>query len=388
MTEAETSKTDETTATDETKAVVAPEPVRPWWHWRSLTRGRLRPAVAAAVAGALIGGAGVAWQAEAGPFESKSACWGMLSDDDVADLFGGKRDIEASDVPITSDSIFSEGPSGVCRLKSPRGRRVTAQVHQLDTRFGGSSGKWADEYLSARMTPLGGGLLGMTSDTRAWLAVPEGCIGRQSDGDGPLVVDMDAGWTTYDDEVDTTERAQLTSAVVRLVNGYMAEQGCRGEVKDPADELPAPTRSKGEKPDAFCGIKGLRLEGSREADKFNPPVVTAGEGPVRACDRDVLFGHPRLRLMTVEDPRLAALFTDLKFKGGPKVKAVGDAQGTGFLRDDFGLFQAECQTGDVTFLIRADGTERAADIRTLLPRYVAKEADRIGCGPLRIKLPA
>lgn len=367
----------------------APEPHRPWWHWRRLTRGRLRPALAAAVVGVLIGGAGTAWQAQAGPFEQKSACWGALSEDDMADLFSGKRDIEASEVPVTSGHISSEGPFGVCRLESPRGMRVTAQVHQLDTRFGGSGDKWADEYLSARMTPLGGGLLGMASDTRAWLAVPEGCIGRAPDHDGPVVIDMETGWTVYDDEVDTGERARLTSAVVQLVNGYLAEQECEGKVKDPADRLPAPARFKDEKPDAICGIEGLHMRGKREADKYEPPLVTAGEGPVRTCDRDVLFGHPRLRLMTVEDPRLSVLYARLKFDGGgPEIKAVGDARGRGFLGEDFGLFQTECQTGDVTFLVRAEGTERAADIRTLLPRYVAAEADRVGCGPLRIKLPA
>lgn len=377
---------EETAATSETEAG-APSP-RPWWHWRRLTRGRLRPAIAAAVAGALLGGAGVAWQAQAGPFEEASACWGALSEDDVADLFGGKRDIEASDVPVTSDHIFSESPSGLCRLKSPRGRRVTAQVHELDTRFGGSGDKWADEYLSARMTPLGGGLLGMASDTRAWLAVPEGCVGRPAEGHGPLVIDIDSGWTVYDEEVDTGERARLTTAVVRLVNGYLAEQGCRGEVEDPADRLPGPARFQDEKPDAICGIKGLHMRGMRDVDKYKPPLVTKGEGPVRTCDRDVIFGHPRLRLMTVEDPRIAELYRQLKFDGGDNVKAVGGGKGRGFLRDDFGFFQAECQTGDVTFLIRAEGTDRAADIRTLLPRYVAAESSRVGCGPLRIKLPA
>lgn len=383
-----TGETGETGETGGASAAPVPQPHRPWWHWRRLTRGRLRPAVAAAVVGALLGGAGVAWQAQAGPFERESACWGALSEDDVADLFDGKRDIEASDVPVTSDHISSEAPSGVCRLKSPRGRRVTAQVHQLDARFGGAGDQWADEYLSARMTPLGGGLLGMASDTRAWLAVPEGCIGREPDDKGPMVIDVETGWTTYDDEVDTGERARLTTTVVRLVNGYLAEQGCDGSVRDPADRLPAPARFKDEKRDAICGIEGLHMRGEREADTYERPLVTAGEGPVRTCDRDVLFDHPRLRLMTVEDPRLSALYARLKFDGGPEVKAVGGARGTGFLREDFGLFQAKCQTGDVTFLIRAQGTDRAADIRTLLPRYVAAEADRVGCGPLRIKLPA
>ncbi|MFE2027327.1 hypothetical protein ACFW9V_19770 [Streptomyces hygroscopicus] len=53
---------------------------RPWWHWRRLTGSRPRLAVttgvAGAVIGALIGGAGVAWQTGTGPFADDRACWG------------------------------------------------------------------------------------------------------------------------------------------------------------------------------------------------------------------------------------------------------------------------------------------------------------------------
>ncbi|MEU0840339.1 hypothetical protein ABZ370_12835 [Streptomyces sp. NPDC005962] len=370
----------------------ADEPPRPWWHWRSLTRGRLRLAVATgaagAVAGALLGGAGVAWQAEAGPFADGRACWGAFSRDDVAELFKGKTDIETSEVPLSTDHIGSEGPSGECRLTSPRGRRITVQAHRLDTRFGGAGDQWADEYLSPRLTPLGGGMLGMASDTRAWLAVPDGCAGRSERDDGPLVIDMESGWTVYDNEVDTAARDQLARAVVRLVNGYMAGEGCAGTLADPVDRLPKPARFLDEKAGAVCGIKGLRVPKAREDDVyFRRPLVTPGEGPVRTCDRDVLFDHPSLRLMTVEDPRLSALYQQLAFDGGKEIKSGDDSDGRGFIRDDLGLFQAECQTGEVTFLVRADDAEHPGDIRTLLPRYVAAEADRIGCGPLRITLP-
>ncbi|WP_216678103.1 hypothetical protein [Streptomyces sp. MNP-20] len=377
---------------DVAAAVAAAAPRRPWWHWRRLTHGRLRPALAAALAGALLGGTAVAWQAQAGPFAEERACWGAFDEDDVADLFHGKRDIEASDVPVTTSRTGSEGPSGLCRLTSPRGARVTARLHRLDVRFGGAGDTWADEYLSARMTPLGGGLLGMVSDTRAWLAVPEGCVGRPREDEGPLVVDMETGWTVYDDEVDTDERARLARAVVTLVNDYMTDQGCTRTLADPADGLGAPARFTDEKRDAICGVEGLRTHDGQDADHYRRPLVTAGDAPVRTCDRDVLFGHPSLRLMTVADPRLAVLYKDLSYDGGQRrIRADGDtrrhSRGHGFLRDDMALYQAECQTGDVTFLIRADDGERAADIRALMPRYVAAEADRVGCGPLRIRLP-
>ncbi|MDP9610522.1 MULTISPECIES: hypothetical protein [Streptomyces] len=367
---------------------------RPWWHWRRLTGSRPRLAVttgvAGAVIGALIGGAGVAWQTGTGPFADDRACWGAFSRDDVAALFGGKRDIETSEVPITSDRIGNEGPSGECRLRSPRGRRITVQAHRLDNWFGGSGDRWADEFLSARLTPLGGGLLGMASDTRAWLAVPDGCVGRPNPSDvpnGPTVIDLETGWTVYDDEVDTEARDELARAVVKLVNHYMADLGCTGTIADPVGEMPAPPRFLDEKKDAMCGVKGLPLPGAYQREGRGRPLVTRGDGPVRTCDRGVLFGHPGLRLMTVEDPRLAVLYDGLSRAGAKEPVKAGEGDGRGFVRDEMGMFQAECQTGPVTFLVRADDADRPGDIRTLLTRYVAAEADRIGCGPLRLTLP-
>lgn len=390
----ETGESDESRPRSE-RAIPLHERRRPWWHWQRLTGSRLRLAVttgvAAAVVGALLGGAGVAWQAEAGPFADDRACWGAFSRDDVAALFDGKRDIKTSDVPITSDRIGTEGPSGECRLTSPRGRRITVQTHQLAAGFGGAGDQWADEFLSARLTPLGGELLGMASDTRAWLAVPDGCIGRPNPLDitgGPTVIDLETGWTVYDDEVDTEDRDALARAVVKLVNHYMTEKGCTGTIADPTGRMPEPPRFLDEKKDAMCDVKGLKLPGAYERDGRGGPLVTRGDGPVRTCDRSVLFDHPGLRLMTVEDPRLAVLYDRLSRDGAKEPVKAGEHDGYGFVRDDMGLFQAECQTGQVTFLVRAEDGDHPGDIRTLLPRYVAAEADRLGCGPLRITLPA
>ncbi|WP_262706192.1 MULTISPECIES: hypothetical protein [Streptomyces] len=368
---------------------------RPWWHWQRVARSRPRlamiMAVVGAVVGALLGGAGVAWRAEAGPFADDRACWGAFSRDDVAALFDGKRDIKTSEVPITTDRIGSMGPSGECRLTSPRGRRITVETHQLNSGFGGAGDRWADEFLSARLTPLGDGLLGMASDTRAWLAVPDGCIGRPSElevNGGPTVIDMETGWTVYDDEVNAEARDALARAVVKLVNHYMADKGCTGEIADPVRRMSGPPRFMDEKKDAMCGVKGLRAPAAFTREERGSALVTRGDGPVRTCDRDVLFGHPGLRLMTIEDPRLAMLYDGLSRDGAKSQVRAGEQDGYGFVRDDMGLFQAECQTGQVTFLVRAEDGDHPGDIRTILPRYVATEADRIGCGPLRVTLPS
>lgn len=372
-------------------------PRTPWWQWRRLTRGRLRPALAAALAGVLLGGTAVAWQTDTGPFAGgRRACWSALDSADVAALFGGSEDsdsedgdsedIDTVDTPLDHDPIGSEGPSGQCVLRSPDGSRVTAQVHELDTRFGGAGDQWADEFLSARLTPLGGGLLGMASDTRAWLAVPDGCSGRSRTGDGPLVIDVATGWTVYDDVVDGTERDRLARTVVKLVNHYMAGQGCDGTLADPVPRLPRPTGFFDEQADAFCGIEGLRTSGKEWAAAYRP-MVTRGPGPVRTCDRDVAFDHPGLRLMTIEDPRLAVLYHRQSWQDGYRIEAADPEDGRGFYHPGFALFQAACQTGEVTFLIRTDEASHADIVRTLFPRYVTKEAARLGCGPLHIALP-
>ncbi|MFI9026957.1 hypothetical protein [Streptomyces sp. NPDC053560] len=358
-----------------------------WWHWRRLTRGRLRPALAAAVAGALLGGTAVAWQAEAGPFAGGGrSCWGALGSSDVAGLLGGSTDIDSVDTPIEGSPIGGDGPSGQCVLHAADGDRVTVQIHRLDNRFGGSGDQWADEFLSARLSPLGGGMLGMASDTRAWLAVPDGCVGRSGTGNGPVVVDVTTGPTLYDDAVETDDRARLARTVVKLVNHYTADRGCEGTLADPVSRLPRPGEPLAEKSDAVCGIEGLRAPGKGWFSAYRPRV-TRGTGPVRTCDRNVSFHHPDLRLMTIEDPRLAVIYDRQAYDGGQRIKAA-ESDGHGILRPDLALFQASCPIGDVTFLMRADDADRAALIRALFPQYAAEEADRLGCGPLRISLPA
>ncbi|MFG2212518.1 hypothetical protein ACGFND_35970, partial [Streptomyces sp. NPDC048638] len=57
------------------------------WHWRRLLRGRVRPLLAAGLAGVLLGVGGMAWQTQAGPFAPDELCWGALSRDDLAPTF-------------------------------------------------------------------------------------------------------------------------------------------------------------------------------------------------------------------------------------------------------------------------------------------------------------
>ncbi|KUO02053.1 hypothetical protein [Streptomyces caeruleatus] len=354
------------------------------WHWRRLLRGRVRPLLAAGLAGVLLGAGGMAWQAQAGPFAPDEVCWGALSRDDLATTFREPENVKAVEAPVLHGARSMDGPIGSCQLTNSDGDEwaLTARVHRLDDRAG-DDGKWADEFLSARLTPLGGGLLGMASDNRAWLAIPDGCLGRPDDFDGPTVVDIAQGNWISDMEPRPQERDSMARMVVKLVNKVSADLGCTGTIADPVERLPKAARyTRTEKPDALCGIKGLTLGKKRKPSKY--PMITDGDGPVRTCDRDITGSQWKQRLMTVEDPRLAAIFTGMTLHEGDQVTS---AVGYGGLGPNLGVFRARCQAGTTVFLVQANDGGMSADVRTLFPRYVEAEATRLGCGPLKLKLP-
>lgn len=354
------------------------------WRWRRLLRGRVRPLLAAGIAGVLLGVGGMAWQVQAGPFAPDEVCWGALSRDDLAPIFREPQDVKAVEAPVLHGARSMDGPTGNCQLTNSDGDEwsLTARMHRLDDRAG-DDGKWADEFLSARLTPLGGGLLGMASDSRAWLAIPDGCLGRPGHLDGPTVVDIAQGSWISDMEPRTKERDAMARMVVKLVNKVSADLGCAGTIADPVERLPKAARyTRTEKPDAVCGIKGLTLGKKRKPTRY--PVITDGQGPVRTCDRDITGSQPEQRMMTVEDSRLAGIFTRMALYEGDRVRS---AAGYGGLGPNLGVFKARCQTGETVFLVQVNEGGTSADVRTLFPRYVEAEAARLGCGPLKLKLP-
>ncbi|WP_447041685.1 hypothetical protein [Streptomyces sp. DSM 118878] len=353
------------------------------WNWRRLLRGRVRPLVAAGLAGVLLGAGGMAWQTEAGPFAPDDLCWGALSRDDLAVLFREPEDVKTVEAPVLHGARSLNGPTGSCQLTNSDGSEwaLTARVHRLDDRVG--DGRWADEFLAARLTPLGGGLLGMASDDRAWLAIPDGCLGRPGQSNGPTVVDITEGSWISDQEPRTEERDWMARLVVKLANKVSADLGCTGTIADPVERLPkAAGYTRTEKADALCGIKGLTLGKKRKPNKY--PMITVGHGPVRTCDRDVTGSQPRQRMMTVEDPRLAGIFTRKALNEGDQVRS---SSGYGSLGLNLGVFSARCQAGETVFLVQANDSGAGAYVRTLFPRYVEAEAARLGCGPLKLKLP-
>ncbi|QIJ60594.1 hypothetical protein [Streptomyces sp. JB150] len=69
---------------------------------------------------------------------------------------------------------------------------------------------------------------------------------------------------------------------------------------------------------------------------------------------------------------------------------VSSDAGFGGIGPNHGIFRARClQTGTTVFLVQVNGSGMSAVVRTLFPRYVEAEAEaaRLGCGPLKLKLP-
>ncbi len=148
-----------------------------------------------------------------------------------------------------------------------------------------------------------------------------------------------------------------------------------------ADTWPWP-EDRYEKPDAYCGIKGLTLDTKRRP--HHAPMITDGSGPVRTCDRDITGSQPKQRLMTVEDPRLAGIFTGMALYEGERVRSD---VGSGGLGPNLGVFRTRCQAGETVFVVQANESGASAEVRTLFPRYVEAEAARLGCGPLKLEPP-
>ena len=363
--------------------------------WVTGNRRRLLRGFALIVAGALLGSGIVAWSTGTLPFVSEP-CWNSLPAEDVDDLFDG-QDTESSGIP----PAFGHGELlGHCRVmvseENPRGLSADIRVRKL---YGTDQDNlpWAREFLSTRLTPLGKGLLGMASDSRAWVALPDACTGKPGDFDGPGVVDVALGEeeSSFSPDADADARYQkaLARTAVHVANGAMEELGCRGALALPGELTPAPQKFRPMAGDRqMCDLKGVTLpksyvgSGARMRSSVSGPGTTS---PVHGCD--IVTGmesRPEVRLRTVQEPDLVGAFPrtvldlgeGIGNKGGP-VEAAGSFSPT------TAAVRAECPEGPVMFL--AEDQHRAGGhtfLRKVFPSYVATEAERLGCGRLDIRM--
>ncbi|MFE4330926.1 hypothetical protein ACFRQM_16265 [Streptomyces sp. NPDC056831] len=356
---------------------------------RRLFRSRTARAVTAAgLVGALLGAGAVAWRTDTLPLLGPAPCWDSLGDSTMSDLFGDRR-TETEEESLQASPRDREPSYGQCRITSykddaPR-RQVTVRVHQLDGLRGTDARKWPQEFLAAGMVSLGDGLPGMTSSSRAWLALPQSCTGRD-DFTGPTVVDIGMGRAALDtgSEYDRENRAALTRALVEATNGVIREFGCSGTYRIPRT-LPALADRQDTKTNAFCGVKGLSVPAAYRKALEQTHVSDDG-GPARVCEADNGYS-PVVRMTTVTDPALTEIFSGDPRKAGLPLKG---SKGFGRLDGSRGVYRASCQTGPVIFMVEQldKPTDEGFDLtRELLPGYVAAEAERIGCGPEKVTLP-
>ncbi|MFI6937695.1 hypothetical protein ACIBI4_00370 [Streptomyces sp. NPDC050418] len=346
----------------------------------------LRASAIGVLVGALLGAGVVGWRTDSLPLLGKDPCWGALDETTLSAMFG-KLETRVDELTPEYDPLGQNELYGECRIlgyENDAARwSATLRMHTLDGLRGTDDPLWPTEFLGSEMVGLGDGLPGMASDSRAWIALPEGCVGKGDEFDGPTVVDVSVG-TRGSESGEAEDRAALARAVVRTANSTLAELGCGGTYKAPT-ELPEPARWQKADTDRLCGIDGLALPRSTRTSLKQVRVTADADAAVRTCEVSTGSGQADLRLTTVADPRLAPVFTRAELNGGPRVTGT---HGYGSATDTRAVYQAKCQIGRVTFVIEqseALGRQPTWLPPTLLPRYVAGEAERVGCAAERIQ---
>ncbi|MGW7072200.1 hypothetical protein ACWGII_26115 [Streptomyces sp. NPDC054855] len=379
-------------------------PERPG-RMRRLSRSRSGIGVIGALVGALLGVGVMAWRSNELPFVERDVCWGSLSPD-VAHALFSDTDVRSRELPLrraTEDHMHTECSMqgfGADELES----EVTASVRTLGELRGAQAWSWTEEYLSSRMTPLGEGITGMASSTRAWVALPASCeeISYEPGEKPPLrVVTLasDEADPEGQNEVDARRGLNAMSrAVVRLANGVMERYGCDGHYSDPPKLPRVPEGNKLPDVDAdrLCGIQGVRLPRWAKGPETKAVSTTPGLKPggssadsIRACDVRQPFGPSRLRLMTVADPEMAGVVS--RVLGNRAASLGGDGQGA--YAGGLSVYTAECRRGRVAFVAHEPGTDSESHEGTslalaVLPPYVKAEAKRVGCGEVNVKVPS
>ncbi|MFE7622987.1 hypothetical protein [Streptomyces sp. NPDC057509] len=365
-----------------------PEGPRPSFVRRLLRSRTVRAVTAAAVAGALVGAGAVAWRTDTLPLLGPAPCWDSLGDGSMKSLFGDRR-TEVDEQALQTDPMGEGGTYGQCRITSYEGdrarRQVTLNVRRLDGLRGTDSQSWPGEFLSAGMVRLGDGLPGMVSASRAWIALPQACTGRE-EFTGPTVVDIGMGRADFEvsSEYTLKDRNALTGALLDAANGVIKSFGCTGTYQEPRT-LPAPVKWDATKASAFCGIKGLTLPQAYREELRQVRVGGEG-GPARVCEAGTSSRESSVRLTTVVDPALSEIFGWDSLRSGTAVRGTG---GYGKVGANRAVYRAVCQTGPVMLIVEqlrpAGKGSRFTFTSDLLADYVAAESERIGCGPQKLR---
>ncbi|MFD4377709.1 hypothetical protein [Streptomyces sp. NPDC058486] len=367
-----------------------------------LRRRGVRNVVVAGLAGVLLGSVLTAWGTGALDREAKAApCWGALGDETLKGLFDGAR------LHVEEQRLMQgrrEATLGACRI-TEQGKyfyedQLTVRVHRLDGLRGTDAHDWPAEFLNPFMTPLGKDLPGMASTTRAWLALSPRCTGELH-GDGPVVVDLAMGPANSDEDRagkdgGDARRTAMGRAVVETAATVLRSLGCSATLPAPPATLGDTVEEDRAAGEPLCGVEGLHLPASYAKKPppgggvpFDRHRKSGDDALIRVCDAGQGYG-PRLRLTTVTHPGLVNLFMTSALRGGAEV-TDGEDKGFGSVNANRAAYKADCPSGEVIFLVeQSDNIQgHPYDLTTaLLPGYVAAEAKRVGCDPLRIRVGA
>ncbi|MFI8386774.1 hypothetical protein [Streptomyces sp. NPDC085540] len=367
-----------------------PSQARPSLLRRLLRNRTVRATAAGVLGGGLLGAGAIAWRTDTLPLLGPAPCWDSLSDSTVSSLFGDRR-TEVEEQVLQTDPHGQGLSYGQCRItsyKDDRARRqLTVRVHKLDGLYGSDGRQWPEEFLAAGVVALGEGLPGMASSSRAWVALPQSCTGRPDQFEGPVVVDAGMGPAGLDisSEYEREDRAALAHAAVDAANGVIRELGCSGVYRSP--DLPKDIVAwRDTQPDAFCGIKGLALPAAYR-ESLSRTRVSGDSGAARICEAAGSYPRAAVRMTTVVDPALTAVFSQDLLKGGSTFKGTN---GYGSFNVSRAVYRARCQTGDVIFMLEQKdrfGEQDFTFVHDLLPAYVEAESSRIGCGQEKVTLP-
>ncbi len=385
-------------AMGESKADGGPEPDRPAAspepagerrpRRRRFFLGKAGAAWAALLTGALLGGGFMAWQADAPPFFDDRPCWGALTEADLSDLPLGQERIVAEELP-------PRGPAperATCRLTGYEHETVEWTVTIRMHTPGGESARhvtaWPEKFLLSDMVPLGQDLPGMASRARAWLLMPDGC-GWSSGGLGtnpPMLVDVDAGngRVGYRDG-EGTVRTALARVAVHAANAAMDSMECDVPRYDEPGELAPVPQAHEVRAENLCGIKGLTMPDDLRKSMALETARHNGStnGPARVCALGTFLDDARF--VTIANPALAEFFYSLSLT--PEHRTEGD--GIGRIGTALSIIWAPCKDGHRAFVLRSDSASTEDDLafsRAMFPKYVASEAERIGCGDVSVTL--
>jgi hypothetical protein len=353
---------------------------------------RLLTALALTTAGALAGTVILASQTQTLPFHDP--CWDSVTSKDLQDLLGTTEAESSEILPVQSGDVALNGR---CRITSEgpnsHDQQVTIRVHQLNDGLREDTLRWSEDFLTSRMTPLGNGILGLASDTRAWVALPRKCT-TPGDLSGPGIVDVsfsedEKGYT--DDEGEATRvRKGLARTAVHVANNTVKELGCSGSLREPGTSADMPDFKKTYSSRNLCHVKGLRLPREYSTSRAYIRTSPGKNRPVRTCE--ILESEyallPSLRLQTIEHQDLDGAFSNAVLDSGLFIKTNRKSSVAGTYTPTQAALRAECSKRTFLFIAQEHrSTSNYKSIRQTFPAYVTAEARRLGCGNIEIDLP-